>query len=40
VKGNNLDEAERLAKKALELNPSKKNIYDDTLEKIREVKKP
>ena len=40
VKGNNLDEAERLAKKALELNPSKKNIYDDTLEKIREAKKP
>ena len=40
VKGNNLDEAEGLAKKALELNPSKKNIYGDTLEKIRGVKKP
>ena len=39
VKGNNLDEAERLAQKALELNPSKKNIYSDTLEKIRGVKK-
>lgn len=40
VKGNNLDEAERLAKKALELNPSKKNIYDDTLKKIKGIKKP
>ena len=40
VKGTNLDEAERLAKKALELNPSKKNIYDDTLEKIRGIEKP
>ncbi|MBW1796046.1 MAG: tetratricopeptide repeat protein [Deltaproteobacteria bacterium] len=39
VKGKNLDEAERLAQKALELNPSKKNIYSDTLEKIRGVKK-
>lgn len=40
VKGNNLDEAEKLAKKALELNPSKKNIYGDTLEKIKGIKKP
>jgi tetratricopeptide (TPR) repeat protein len=40
VKGNNLDEAERLAKKALELNPSKKNVYGDTLEKIKGIKKP
>lgn len=40
VKGNNLDEAERLAKRALELNPSKKNIYGDTLEKIKGIKKP
>ena len=40
VKGSNLDEAERLVQKALELNPSKKNIYSDTLEKIRGVKKP
>lgn len=39
VKEVNLDEAERLALKAIELNPEKKSIYQDTLEKIREVKK-
>lgn len=33
-----LDEAERLALKALELNPSKKEIYLDTLEKIRSLR--
>ena len=32
----NLDEAETLAAKAIELNPSKKNIYEDTLDRIRE----
>ena len=34
-----LDEAERLAQKALELNPGKGDVYRDTLEKIREAKK-
>ncbi|MHC4694342.1 MAG: tetratricopeptide repeat protein, partial [Planctomycetota bacterium] len=40
VKKQNLDEAESLALKAIELNPSKSNIYRDTLEKIREFKRP
>jgi tetratricopeptide (TPR) repeat protein len=31
-----LEEAERLARKALELNPGKGDVYRDTLEKIRE----
>ena len=35
----NLDDAERLAKKALDLNPAKRETYLDTLEKIREEKK-
>lgn len=35
----NLDEAEAYALKAMELNPSKEQIYRDTLEKIRELKK-
>jgi tetratricopeptide (TPR) repeat protein len=35
-----LDEAERLALKAIELNPAKKEIYIDTLKRIREVKRP
>jgi tetratricopeptide (TPR) repeat protein len=35
----NLSEAERLALKAIELNPSKEHIYRDTLEKIRELRK-
>ncbi len=34
----NLDEAERLVLKAMGLNPSKENIYGDTLEKIRGLK--
>ncbi len=34
----NLAEAERLAQKALELNPGKGDVYRDTLEKIREVR--
>jgi tetratricopeptide (TPR) repeat protein len=33
-----LDEAERLALKAQELNPSKKEVYLDTLEKIRSLR--
>jgi tetratricopeptide (TPR) repeat protein len=35
TKRENLDEAERLALKAIELNPSKNEIYGDTLEKIK-----
>jgi tetratricopeptide (TPR) repeat protein len=35
----NLDEAETLALRALELNPEKRQIYRDTLEKIRELKR-
>ena len=38
TKKENLDEAEKLAKKALELNPAKGDIYRDTMEKIRETK--
>jgi len=38
VKRENLDEAESLALKAMELNPSENNIYRDTLDKIREIK--
>ena len=37
-KEENLDEAERLVVKAIELNPSKRDIYEDTLKKIRELK--
>ena len=39
TKRENLEEAETLAIKAIELNPAKENIYRDTLEKIRELKK-
>ena len=35
----NLDRAEKLAQKAVELNPAKAEIYQDTLEKIMEIKK-
>lgn len=35
----NLDEAEKLALKAIELNPSKMQLYLDTLNKIRELKR-
>jgi len=35
----NLDRAEGLALKAIELNPAKAEIYRDTLEKIMEIKK-
>ncbi|MCX5717949.1 MAG: tetratricopeptide repeat protein [Nitrospirae bacterium] len=37
-KKENLNEAEELVLKAIELNPSKKDIYQDTLIKIRELK--
>jgi tetratricopeptide (TPR) repeat protein len=40
VKGVNLDEAEAFALRAIRLNSSKIHIYQDTLEKIREKKKP
>jgi tetratricopeptide (TPR) repeat protein len=39
VNHENLDLAESLALKAVELTPSKWNVYKDTLEKIRELKK-
>jgi tetratricopeptide (TPR) repeat protein len=35
----NLGEGERLALKAIELNPAKEPIYRDTLERIRELRK-
>ncbi|MDI6890915.1 MAG: tetratricopeptide repeat protein [Thermodesulfovibrionales bacterium] len=35
IKRENLEDAERLALKAIELNPAKKAIYIDTLEKIK-----
>ena len=38
TKKENLNEAEELALKAIELNPSKKEIYQDTLVKIRGAK--
>lgn len=37
-KKENLDEAKELVLKAIELNPSKKEIYQDTLDKIRGAK--
>lgn len=37
TKNENLREAEALALKALDLNPSKRDIYEDTLLKIREA---
>ncbi|NCO68036.1 MAG: hypothetical protein COY75_10165 [Nitrospirae bacterium CG_4_10_14_0_8_um_filter_41_23] len=40
IERKNLDEAERLVSKAIELNPAKKNIYHDTLDKIRAFKNP
>jgi len=39
IRKENLDQAERLAQKAWELNPAKKDVYRDTLEKIRELRK-
>ncbi|MBI5050897.1 MAG: tetratricopeptide repeat protein [Nitrospirae bacterium] len=38
TKKENLNEAEALALKAIELNPAKKDLYQDTLDKIRGVK--
>jgi tetratricopeptide (TPR) repeat protein len=38
LKKENLEEAEKLAQRALELNPAKSATYRDTLEKIREAK--
>ena len=35
----NLDEAEGLVLKALQIDPSRKDTYQDTLEKIRELKR-
>ncbi len=35
VMGEKIDEAERLISKAIEINPSKEDIYKDTLEKIK-----
>lgn len=35
----NLDEAEKLVLKAIHLNPAKKDIYQDTLEQIRKLKR-
>ncbi len=40
TKREKLDEAENLALRAIELNPSKENTYRDTLEKIGETKRP
>ena len=38
VRRTNLDEAEKLVLKAIELNPSKQLTYEDTLEKVRDLK--
>jgi len=38
VKGENLEEAEELAEKAIEVQPEKKTYYQDTVNKIRELK--
>jgi tetratricopeptide (TPR) repeat protein len=38
TKNEKLDEAEKLALKAMELNPAKKDIYQDTLDKVRVLK--
>ena len=38
TRGENLDEAESLASRAIELNPLKTEIYRDTLERIRDLK--
>ncbi len=37
-RGENLDDAERLAIEAINLNPSKGHVYRDTLDKIRQKK--
>ena len=38
TRGDHLDDAERLAIQAINLNPSKETIYGDTLDKIRQKK--
>ncbi|MBI4689901.1 MAG: tetratricopeptide repeat protein [Nitrospirae bacterium] len=38
TKKENLDDAVTLVLKAMELNPSRKDVYQDTLEKIRKLK--
>lgn len=38
TKGDNLDEAEALVLEAIELDPSKEEVYRDTLENIRKLK--
>lgn len=38
ITGKNLEEAERFALKAIELNPSRSALYEDTLQRIREIK--
>ena len=38
IKGEKLDDAERLVLKAIELNPSRKEVYADTLEKIKSLR--
>ena len=40
VQGMNLDKADSLVLRAMQLNPSKSDTYKDTLEKIRELKTP
>ena len=39
TKKENLDQAETLARQAIELNPAKEKVYRDTLEKILQAKK-
>lgn len=39
MKRENLTEGERLVLKAIELNPAKEEIYKDTLQKIKELRK-
>jgi tetratricopeptide (TPR) repeat protein len=38
IRGKDLDKAEKLALRAMELDPSKIDIYRDTLDKVRELK--
>jgi tetratricopeptide (TPR) repeat protein len=38
LKKDNLDEAEKLAIEAIVLNPEKRDVYQDTLDKIRELR--
>ena len=39
TQGKNLDNAESLVLRAIELNPAREALYSDTLEKIRQIKK-